>query len=478
MATLHVVFTKRISYYTYSAYKVEEPDDEITLVLRYDKPPMLDLLSYIYDVQTQRIYHPYPVPWTKKLHDHYYPKLTYKTCEYNELAFPVAHYKPLPTIIEHWYTFASDSLLQKLAPFRKTSLILSYVQEKKWTAMVRELGGVDPMVLFCYTKESAPLLEARILQQLTLACKASRKCWMDVSCYVHLLIPTYLRTIQNLLDAHVIIKHDETGKLALAWAAKQHDQFMARLKRFTAQYAIETEFIHQLSKDPVLALSCSLPSNTTPPFPSSPYVFAYDTTRALDVWIDAQKLPITFLDVDWKGAGETAEQDLLSSTNVFRFDCTSYTDGMDKWCMYQKQHSFPTYETMTRTLVISEEGTYSARLLPDTFLVQWTQNFQKMFTKNQLCFVKKTPTRDEYSVLPSRENPKGQPQYMSIETIHNYTCRANSCSFAESIHKRPNVAYDEIIVVLEPYTSIRFIREAKRIGSEHTKLVLLHVKSK
>lgn len=465
-----ITCTKRISY---NVYQLDSTKEETITILH--SVPYLLVISYLYDAYTKQISAPERTAWTETLHTLFFPSIPF------DPEYPFVCASALPPLVRYWLVFPLDVQLASWVSVDSgisPCTLFSYIKEERWQEMVRETGRIFPWMLYSVLPIDSPILrEAYVLYEMTCVMKERRTMWLEATWLVKILTPVYVEAIKTLLDCQLVVKHETEQSLALKWAVTQADAYFARADHFIhAHPGMTIQYVHQIDIQPILCKSVSFPPSQ--PVPAMPHILASDTLRALDVWIDKQALPLPFLSVNWHKR-EESEHQLLNHPQLTRIRCTQFRDGLNQWIMQQEEVGLPSFPPPF-SLVLSASGTYSCEKIPHLSCVRFTQHVEATkshgeFTTGQLCWIQASlHQKPEYHVFVRNSNDK---HMMSFEKVHRYTAQAESCSFVDSLHLPSHMGYDRLFVLRSIHDSSRWVREALRIASPTTRVVLLCLQS-
>lgn len=433
-----MIFQRRISYDKWQA--IDALHQSHTLHLPHDYP-VLNLYSYHYDIQTRRITRQTPVPWNQSIHELYFPNLPY--CP----TFDVKGYTSgaggkLPGDIQRWIHFPIDVLVQRLAPHRSLRDIYECVKRGNYHKLVREIRGVDPVILDQWTTDQAVLSEAHLFHSFTLAMKATKRVWMPEEALAFMRGVQHKEAACRLVElGYIILRGD---KSALAWAAKAHDTFTAEIQ------GLPVEFIHDSSKVPEKLKHVRLD-------PCKP-VMRYDTQRAVDSFINYERVATTMLDVvEWT---RTPPDDTVQGITVI--EVRKFAQAIDRLKDMGAD--------MERTLVISSTGTVRMEA-PHHYTVRLTQPMPP-YKRGDVVMLNLTQLQKYRVVAPSSPSPV----LYEPGSVYVNTRRAASCTYEQSIYLEAG-KYDHVVLLGGVHTLTAWKREAVRVAGGKGKCTFISVDS-
>lgn len=449
------------------------------------------LYEYDYDVKRKELIHVRATEWTRELSVQFFPNK--KPCG----KFDVVHYGPkLPAEIQSWMNFDYYNWIKKLCPYAKSpDKVIEFIQKRDFRGLLRDIGNVDPVVLEDFLYEgNVPLLpqdqpegeeeeeeekpkakkqkkkkkkdddddddveeeeedentqilrEAALLFRIRELMKEHRKVWLPSTVTQAFMEDILQPAFNRLRDSGLIVYRDHCT--TLAWAAKQYDEFMkthTKIRRYVHDSMFLPVRLHEI--------------------PNNVQELPFDTTVAVDFFIDRQMVVVTMLNGPWED-----EPDAIFSLS--RGLTVSYlqqqqqqhlkvvhANDLKSGLLALKETNIP-----FRSLTISASGNIHLDQ-PFTYTVQVCakdveKKFPKVFKLDEIltaCYYPQDPSKMQLW------STKHDERILVDEYLVNaLTKRASACTFDESMKIRGK--YNAVFCIGGRNTHIRRLRQAMLIA--------------
>lgn len=196
---------------------------------------------------------------------------------------PNTRYTPeCPITLTHpdftrWLTADMHYHIGKLCPTQPKKKIAKLVKDSKWSELVHDVGGVNPVQLARFVSPGDTIvMEAVLHQRFTECMKQCGKVWMSQDDLAPVLRedPTWRKKIEHMVSKKFLVPRMINGVhcMALGWAATQYDSFTVL---------------------PVVRFK----NGVRPVEVLSSVDLEVDTRYPVDRWINAQKLASSMLPV-------------------------------------------------------------------------------------------------------------------------------------------------------------------------------------
>jgi len=209
-----------------------------------------------------------------------------------------------PVLESKWAAFDVEFHLTQLVPFVDVNIYCDKIRNGEFTDIVRNIGGVDPLLLRRYTENTDVIQEAIVLSHFTKLMKRYRRAWLGDS---HCASFT-LKQADN----------DAWKRLSLAGVFVLNGKMEMTLKWASDQIGYNTVAItHCAGVDPV-------PLGNAPLGKSN----VGDVTAAVDHWIDRQIVVNTMLHTTDVPLYESGAKSVVSILEAKEYVCRNRRNGL------------------------------------------------------------------------------------------------------------------------------------------------------